>query len=176
MIKFAICTKLTKFAPLNTNKCTFMDKKLDPTDIDILRVLCGDARLSVREVASRVHRSPTPVFERIKRLESSGVIRGYSADIDLDRLGRGFTVFCNVKLRRINRECHLSFTGAVKEMDEVTECYNVSGAIDYLLKVQVPDMEAYRIFITERLGRLDTVDGVQSMFVMEAIKQNGPLL
>jgi len=140
------------------------------TDIDILRELQKDSRLSVRQLSARVHRSPTPVFERLRRLENSGVIRGYTTLLDLDKIGRGFMVMCSVRLRHINTEIHVNFAEEVGKMPEVTECYNVSGAFDYMLKVQVPDMKSYRRFVTERLGRLDMLDSVQSFFVMETIK------
>lgn len=147
-------------------------RSLDSTDLEIIRALQTDARLSVRELAARVHRSPTPVFERLRRLESEGIIRGYSAIVDPDKLGRGFTVFCNVKLTRINTQIHSEFARVVAEMPEVTDCFNVSGSFDYMLKVQVPDMKSYRIFVTERLGQLDMLDSVQSVFVMDTIKQS----
>lgn len=146
-------------------------KELDSTDIDILRALQADGRLSVRELAAKVHRSATPVFERLRRLEADGVIKSYTALIDQNKIGRGFTVFCNVRLRHINTEIHTEFASEVMRMNEVSECYNVSGGFDYILKVQVPDMKAYRHFVTERLGRLSMLDSVQSVFVMEDIKQ-----
>lgn len=147
-------------------------KDLDSIDVDILRALQEDGRLSVRELASKVHRSATPVFERLRRLESDGVIKSYTAVIDQDKIGRGFTVFCNVRLRHINTEIHIDFAREVQQMAEVSECYNVSGGFDYMLKVQVPDMKSYRLFVTERLGRLPMLDSVQSVFVMESIKQS----
>lgn len=146
-------------------------KELDSTDIDILRALQADGRLTVRELAAKVHRSATPVFERLRRLEADGVIKSYTALIDQNKIGRGFTVFCNVRLRHINTEIHTEFASEVMRMNEVSECYNVSGGFDYILKVQVPDMKAYRHFVTERLGRLSMLDSVQSVFVMEDIKQ-----
>ncbi len=147
-------------------------KDLDSIDVDILRALQEDGRLSVRELASKVHRSATPVFERLRRLESEGVIKSYTAVVDQDKIGRGFTVFCNVRLRHINTEIHIDFAREVQQMAEVSECYNVSGGFDYMLKVQVPDMKSYRLFVTERLGKLPMLDSVQSVFVMEAIKQS----
>ena len=146
-------------------------RELDSTDIDILKALQDDGRLSVRELAAKVHRSATPVFERLRRLEADGVIKSYTALIDQNKIGRGFTVFCNVRLRHINTEIHTEFASEVMKMNEVSECYNVSGGFDYILKVQVPDMKAYRHFVTERLGRLSMLDSVQSVFVMEDIKQ-----
>lgn len=151
-------------------------KELDETDIDIIRALQRDGRLSVRELAMKVHRSPTPVFERLHRLESEGVIMSYGARVDMEKIGRGFTVFCNVSLSHINTEIHADFAREVASMDEVSECYNVSGQYDYILKVQVPNMKAYRQFVTEKLGRLPMLDSVQSVFVMADIKQSVVLI
>ncbi len=147
-----------------------MEKELDEVDIAILRALKADGRLTVRELAAKVHRSPTPVFERMRRLENEGVIKSYSAIIDMDKLGRGFVVFCNVSLKQINTSIHVEFAKMVNEMPEVVECYNVSGTYDYMLKVQVPDMKAYRRFVTDKLGSIDMLDSVHSVFVMESIK------
>lgn len=144
-----------------------MEKTLDEIDMAIISQLQKDSRLSVRELAQRVHRSPTPVFERVKRLENDGIIKAYTIKVNADRLGKGFTVFCNVRLKHINTEIHEAFASEVRHLDEVVECYNVSGAFDYMMKVQVPDMKNYRSFVTDKLGRLDMLDSVQSVFVME---------
>lgn len=144
---------------------------LDETDIKILNALKQDSRLSVRELASRVHRSSTPVFERLRRLENENVIKQYTIVVDQEAIGRGFTVFCNVSLKHINKEIHLDFAREMNAMPEVTECYNVSGAFDYMLKVQVPDMKSYRLFVTDKLGQLEMVSSVQSIFVMEETKR-----
>lgn len=147
-----------------------MQKTLDSTDFAILRALKQNSRLSVRELAAQVHRSPTPVFERLRRLEESGIIKGYTTIVDDEQLGRGFTVFCNVKLRHINRDIHINFARLVADMPEVVECFNVSGSFDYMLRVQVADMKSYRRFITDKLGLLDMLDSVESVFVMEQVK------
>lgn len=148
----------------------------DEVDMDIIRALQGNGRLSVRELAAKIHRSPTPTFERLRRLEQAGIIRGYTVRIETEMLGRNFTVFCNVRLSRINTEIHTDFAKAINAMDEVTECYNVSGSFDYMLKVSVSDMRGYRAFVTDKLGRLSIVDSVQSVFVMETIKQTDAIV
>ncbi len=94
----------------------------------------------------------------------------------MDKIGRGFTVFCNVRLSHINTQIHIDFAREVEAMPEVSECYNVSGEFDYMLKVQVPDMKSYRHFVTDRLGLLPMVDSVQSVFVMEDLKRSVVLI
>lgn len=150
----------------------YRPEQLDDIDIDILRALQNDARLSTRQLAAKVHRSTTPVFERVKRMEAEGYIRRYLAVLDADKLGRGFVVFCQVKLRQINRDIASDFVRLVQSLPEVTECYNVSGAFDYLLKIHVPSMTKYRDFVLNKLGAFDLVGSIESTFVMSEIKHD----
>lgn len=143
---------------------------LDKTDIAILKILQENARLTTKELAARVSLSTTPVFERLRRLEREGYIRRYVALLDAEKLGRGFVVFCSVKLRRLNYDIAREFTEMVKGIPEVTECYNISGEYDYLLKICAPDMKYYQAFILNVLGRIETLGSLTSTFVMDEIK------
>ncbi len=145
---------------------------LDKTDLQILRLLQENARLTTKELAARVNRSTTPVFERLRRLENEGYIRKYVAVVDAGKLGRGFVVFCSVKLRRLNREIAAAFTRIIREIPEVTECYNISGEYDYLLKIHAPDMKYYQEFILNVLGSVDSLGSLTSTFVMDEIKHD----
>ena len=145
---------------------------LDKTDLQILRILQGNSRLTTKEVAARVHLSTTPVFERMKRLESEGYIRKYVAVLDAGKLDRGFVVYCCVKLLRLNRSVAMDFTRMVQDIPEVTECYNISGEYDYLLKVHAPDMKYYQEFIINVLGTMDSLGSLTSMFVMAEVKHD----
>ena len=146
---------------------------LDKTDLQILRVLQENARLTTKELAARVHLSTTPVFERLKRLENEGYIKKYIALLDAGKLNRGFVVFCCVNLRRLNRDIAFDFVRIVKDIPEVTECYNISGEYDYLLKIHAPDMRYYQEFLLNVLGTIDSLGSLTSMFVMDEVKQNG---
>ena len=99
-----------------------------------------------------------------------GYIRKYVAVLDADKLNRGFVVFCNVKLRRINREIAQDFIERIKEVQQVSECYNISGNFDYMLKIHSPNMSAYQEFILNTLGAIDSVGSIESTFVMSEIK------
>ena len=112
---------------------------LDHIDLAILRALQKNARLTTKEVAAQVNLSSTPVFERIKRMERDGIIKQYVAIVDASKLNRGFTVFTSVKLRHCTLEAAREFIQCVENLPEVTECYNISGANDYLLKVNVEE-------------------------------------
>lgn len=146
--------------------------KLDKTDLDILRVLQSNARLTTKELAARVHLSSTPVFERLKRLEGRGYIKKYIAVLDAGLLNRGFVVFCNVKMARLNHDIAKEFTRIVRGIPEVTECYNISGNYDYLLKIHAPDMKHYQELILNVLGTIDHLSSLESTFVMDEIKND----
>lgn len=144
--------------------------KLDEKDIEILRALQQNARLTNKELAARVHLSTTPTYERVKRLERVGVIKQYATILDAAKLNKGFTVFCSVKLRQLNTERAMAFTEMVKGIHEVTECYNISGSFDYMLRIQSPDMRYYQQFLLNVLGQHDNIASLESTFVMEEIK------
>ena len=143
---------------------------LDRIDLEILRTLQENARLTTKELASRVSLSSTPVFERLKRLERGGYIKKYMAVLDAEKLNQGFVVFCNVKLRRMNKEIALDFVERIKEIPEVTECYNTSGNFYYLLKVHAPNMKYYQEFLIHKLGTIESLGSIESTFVMDEIK------
>jgi len=96
----------------------------------------------------------------------------YVAVLNADKLNRGFVVFCKVKLTRLNSDVAAMFAGVVRSLTQVTECYNISGGYDYLLKVNVTDMKSYRDFILNVLGRLDYLSSIESVFVMDEIKHD----
>lgn len=155
-----------------------IDSRLDSTDIQILRCMQENARVTTKELAAKVNLSTTPVFERLKRLEREGYIQKYVAILDAEKLNQGFMVFCSVKLRQMGKEIAHDFTSRIKDIPQVTECYNVSGEFDYLLKVHAPDMKYYNEFLINVLGTIDSLGSVQSAFVMNSVKQtNGiPIL
>ncbi|MDE6073497.1 MAG: Lrp/AsnC family transcriptional regulator [Muribaculaceae bacterium] len=145
--------------------------RLDNTDLKILKLLQENGRLTNKELASRVHLSVTPVYERLRRLENEGYIKKYVALLDADKLNRGFVVFCNVKLARLNRDLANEFTHRIMDIPEVTECYNISGSYDYMLKIHAPDMRYYQEFTLNVLGSMTNLDSIESVFVMSLIKQ-----
>jgi Transcriptional regulators len=148
---------------------------LDAVDLQILRALQENARLTTKELAARVNLSTTPVFERLKRLERGGFILKYVAVLDAEKLGRGFTVFCSVKLKQMNRNVAKNFISVIRDIPQVAECYNISGEYDYLLKIQAPDMKYYNEFIINVLGTIDSIGSILSSFVMDEIKNTHAL-
>jgi Lrp/AsnC family leucine-responsive transcriptional regulator len=144
--------------------------QLDKTDLQLLKILQENGRISIKELAQRVHLSPTPVFDRVRRLESTGVIERYTAVLNAAKLGQGFIVFCSVRLRRMGKEIAHDFVERVKNIPEVAECYNISGEFDYLLKIYAPDMQYYNEFCINVLGTIESLGSIQSSFVMNPVK------
>ncbi len=149
-----------------------MAEILDETDLQILKTLQKNAKLTTKELADAVHLTPTPVFERQKRLEKKGYIKKYVAILDPEKLNQGLLVFCKVKLKQINHEIADSFVRRIHRIPEVTECYNTSGAYDYLLKVRARDMKQYQEFVLNKLGEIESLASIESTFVMSEVKQN----
>lgn len=147
-------------------------EQIDQTDLQILRTLQKDAKLTTKELAEAVHLTPTPVFERLKRLERQGFIRKYVAVLDAEKLGMSMVVFCKVKLRHMNRDIAADFVTRIREIPEVTECYNTSGDYDYLLKVRARDMRQYQEFVLNKLGTIDSLGSLESTFVMDEVKHS----
>lgn len=145
-------------------------EKLDKVDLQILRTLQENSRLTTKELATRVSLSSTPVFERLKRLEANGYIKKYIAVLDAEKLNQGFMVFCKVKMQHINYDIATQFAQIISGIPEVTECYNISGSFDYLLKIHAPDMKYYQSFILNVLGRVENLSSLESVFVMDVIK------
>jgi Lrp/AsnC family leucine-responsive transcriptional regulator len=149
-----------------------MMNNLDETDLKILKTLQKNAKLTTKELATAVNLTPTPVFERQKRLERRGYIKKYVAVLDPEKLNQGLLVFCKVKLKLINHEIADAFTRRIMRIPEVTECYNTSGAYDYLLKVRARDMKQYQEFVLNKLGEIEELASIESTFVMSEVKNN----
>ena len=146
-----------------------MADSLDRIDRKLLALLQDDGRLSVAELARRVHLSPTPCFERVRRLEREGYIRGYAADLDPAKLGAGLIAFVEVQLDRTTPDVFNRFRDGVIGLTPVQECHMVAVGFDYLLKVRTADMGAYRRFL-EDLAAIAGVEQTHTYVVMEEVK------
>lgn len=148
-----------------------MQFQLDEIDLNLIRILESDAKLNTKEMAARVGLTSTPVYERIRRLERLGIIRKYIALIDRKKLGINLTVLCNVQLKSHASEFLEAFEKEIITLDEVIHCYHIAGNFDYLLKVEITDMDAYAIFVKEKLAKIPHIATVQSSFVMRSLKE-----
>ena len=143
---------------------------LDNIDITILRTLQKNSRLTTKELAAKIHLSTSPAFERQKRLEREGYIKGYMAVVDAEKVGNGILVLCNIRLKQHTEDLIQQFMDAVKNIDEITECFNTSGDYDFLIKVYAKDMKDYQQFMQHTLGRIECVGSLHSVFVIDETK------
>lgn len=150
-------------------------EKLDATDIKILGVLQKDSKLTIKEIAKLVNLSPTPVFERQRRLEREGYIKRYTAELNPEKLGCNLIVFCSIKLKQHTKENGLQFMEAINQIDTITNCYNISGDYDFMLKIYVQDMKHYQDFVLNTLGEIDAIGSLHSTFVIGEVKNTNSI-
>lgn len=148
---------------------------LDKLDRRILAVLQEDGRIQNVDLARRVGLSPSPCLRRVRLLEEAGVIERYVALLDAGKVGAGFTVFARVWLTGQDEETVNRFVEAIRSFPEVLECYLMAGDCDFLLRVVVADLDAYRRFQMEHLNRIKGVQSVKTEIPMQKIKQSWEL-
>ena len=153
-----------------------MRRKLDQIDLNILRELQQDGRITNQELSERVGLSPRPCLERVRRLESGGYIEGYFARLNPGKLGLGLLAYVEVSLDRTTPDAFERFKQVALAHDEVMECHMVAGGFDYLLKIRVTDMESYRRFLGDRIASVRGVQQTHTYFVMEEVKSTQKLI
>ena len=149
--------------------------KLDALDLSILKLLQKNSKLTNKALSTHLSLSVTAVYERIKKLEKTGIIKDYVALLSKEKLDQSFVAFCHVKLIQHTQDNVKQFEKEVIKIDEVLECYHLSGDYDYLLKVHVKDMESYRNFMIEKLTNLHHIGSTHSMFMINEVKHTTAL-
>jgi Lrp/AsnC family leucine-responsive transcriptional regulator len=144
--------------------------QLDEIDKKIIAILSENSKKGNKEIAVEIGLSLTPTFERIKRLERNKVILKYVAILDSKKIGKGLHVLCQVSLKAHNLELLLGFEDEVIHLKEVSSCYHIAGNYDYLLSIEVKDMDEYQKFLKEKLASIPNIANVQSSFVMSTLK------
>ncbi|MCF8272635.1 MAG: Lrp/AsnC family transcriptional regulator [Flavobacteriaceae bacterium] len=143
---------------------------LDAIDKKLLAYLQQDCKQTNKELSNKLNLSVTAVYERIKKLEKEGVIDKYVALVRKEKIDKAFVVFCHIKLIQHTQEYVIKFEKEVTNLNEVLECYHISGDYDYLLKVLVKDMEAFREFMVNKLTNINHIGSTHSMFVINEVK------
>lgn len=143
----------------------------DKKDLAILKLLQQNARITVKEISEKIHLSTTPVHERIKRMEETGIIKEYVTLVDNAKVKKGLTVICYVSLKQHGKNAGVKFIKMINDLNEVIECFSISGEFDFMLKVVCEDMNAYYDFHVNKLSEIENVGHLQSVFVMGIIKQ-----
>ncbi len=145
---------------------------IDSTDKKILNLLQKDCKTSIKEIASKLSLTTTPIYERIKKMERDHIISKYVAIINKKSAGKNITAFCNVSLKEHSKEFIHQFEKQIIDITEIIECYHVAGIYDYMLKVVVNDMDAYHYFIYNKLSAIENIGNVRSSFVMNELKES----
>ena len=145
---------------------------IDSIDGKILKALQRDGRLSQLELADEVGLSPTPCTRRVKKLEADGYIRGYTALIDEERLGFGFSIFVSVRLDKQIDDRLVTFEKAVARYQEVVDCWLMTGGFDYLLRVAVADLHEFERFLTRKMTKIEGVASIESSIPLRRVKES----
>jgi Lrp/AsnC family transcriptional regulator of ectoine degradation len=149
--------------------------KLDSKDIQILSVLQRDGRITKTALSEQIYLSPTPCWERIKRLEKAGIIAGYGAQISIANIGNYATIFMEIKIVAHQSRDFDLFESAVQNMDEVLECWAVGGELDYLLKIAVPNIDEYQAFVDRVLDSEIGLLKYSTYIVTKRVKESSVL-
>jgi Lrp/AsnC family leucine-responsive transcriptional regulator len=154
---------------------TDANMKLDDIDRRLLSTLQENGRLPVTDLAEKVGLTTSPCLRRLKILEQAGIIRGYAAHVDQQKVGLPVSVFVSVKLEMQREEALERFEATIRECPEVMECYLMTGSRDYLLRVVAQDLAAYERFLKQTLTRIDGVASIESSFALAQVKYSNAL-
>lgn len=143
---------------------------LDFIDRKLINLLQDDSKQTTKQLSLQLNLSVTAVYERIKKLEHQNVITKYVAIINKNKIEKSFLVFCHVKLVQHSREYVTTFEREILKLEEVSECFHVSGDYDYILKVYVKDMDEYRDFMVTKLTAIKYIGSTHSTFAIEQVK------
>src|SRR5690606_15522445 len=144
--------------------------ELDLVDQQLVKLLQEDCKKTTKHYADMLQLSKTAVYERIRRLERTGVITQYVALVDKKKLQKDFTVLCHIRLVQHTKDNVLRFEREVLKLEEVSECFHVGGDYDYILKINVADMKSYREFMLAKLTTINNIGNTQSSFVISEVK------
>jgi len=150
--------------------------KLDHIDKAILNFLQHDSRITIKEMATQLHLSTTPIFERLKRLEKNGVIQNYVAIVDAKKIGKKLKAFVSISMKDHSLVALEKFAKQINEFPEIIECHHITGESDFLLKVLVEDIGAYNTFVTEKLSAVPNVGNVVTSFALSTRKHTTAML
>jgi Lrp/AsnC family leucine-responsive transcriptional regulator len=143
---------------------------LDITDKKLINLLQEDSKQTTKQLSLQLNLSVTAVYERIKKLQKDNIIEKYVAIINKNKIEKSFLVFCHIKLIQHSREYVATFEKEILKLEEVSECFHVSGDYDYILKIFVKDMEEYRSFMVTKLTAIKYIGSTHSTFTIEQVK------
>jgi Lrp/AsnC family leucine-responsive transcriptional regulator len=147
-----------------------MKAKLDPIDRKILELLQANSNITNAQLSQEIGLSAAPTLERVKKLETAGVIRSYHAVVDPASVGLGVSTFVMATLKGHNKENIAKFMSAIAEIKEIVECHHVTGQADFILKIVCTDIPSYQNLMLEKVTNIEVVDNLQSMVILSTLK------
>lgn len=145
---------------------------MDQKDVMILNLLKKNSKMTIKEISKATHLSPTPVYERIRKLEAEGIIEAYTIRINPYKLGKRLFIYCQISLEIHHKDVIEKFEQNIVEFEEVIACFHLAGIMDYLLYIAVEDMNAYQDFLKNKLASMENIRKVQSSFVLTEVKND----
>ena len=149
---------------------------MDATDKKILEILQDNALMTAKEMAKKLYLTTTPIYERIKKLQNSGIIKQYVALLDADMLGKNIIVFMNITIKDHHSEKRNEFVKNMEQLEEVTEFYHTSGSFDFLVKVRFADIKTFRDFLVNDVASIHNISDIESQIVLEEIKYSTKII
>ncbi|MEO9485831.1 MAG: Lrp/AsnC family transcriptional regulator [Ekhidna sp.] len=146
--------------------------KLDKIDRKILDILQSNAKITNAQLSKDIGLSPAPTLERVKKLETSGIIKSYHAKLDTDKVGLGVHTFVQVSLKGHNKKNIDAFINEINAIPEVIECHHITGSGDFILKIISSDIQSYQKLMLEKVSEIEVVDGLQSMIILSTFKDS----
>ncbi|MEC7878349.1 MAG: Lrp/AsnC family transcriptional regulator [Bacteroidota bacterium] len=146
--------------------------KIDKIDKKILEILQRNAKITNAQLSKEIGLSPAPTLERVRKLESKGIISGYNAKLDMSKIGLGVSTFVMVTLKGHNKKNLVSFLDKIKDVNNVIECHHITGSADFILKVVSENIESYQELMLETVSEIEVTDSLQSMVILSTFKDS----
>ena len=146
--------------------------KIDRTDKKILEILQKNAKITNAKLSKQIGLSPAPTLERVRKLESRGIISGYHAKLNMSKIGLGVSTFVMVSLKGHNKKNLQSFLDKIKDVENIVECHHITGSGDFILRIVAEDIESYQELMLDKVSEIEVTDSLQSMVILSTFKDN----
>ena len=146
--------------------------KIDRTDKKILEILQKNAKITNAKLSKQIGLSPAPTLERVRKLESRGIISGYHAKLNMSKVGLGVSTFVMVSLKGHNKKNLQSFLDKIKDVENIVECHHITGSGDFILRIVAEDIESYQELMLDKVSEIEVTDSLQSMVILSRFKDN----
>ena len=146
--------------------------KIDRTDKKILEILQKNAKITNAKLSKQIGLSPAPTLERVRKLESRGIISGYHAKLNMSKIGLSVSTFVMVSLKGHNKKNLQSFIDKIKDVENIVECHHITGSGDFILRIVAEDIESYQELMLDKVSEIEVTDSLQSMVILSTFKDN----